>query len=42
MMELEGKVHDVAIDFHNVPFYDDNNTSLIRGMKPKNGTSWGY
>ena len=42
MMELEGKVHDVAIDFHNVPFYGDKNTHLIRGMKPKNGTSWGY
>jgi hypothetical protein len=42
MMELEGKVHDVAIDFHNVPFYGDKNTPLIRGMKPKNGTSWGY
>ena len=42
MMELEGKVHDVAIDFHNVPFYGDKNTPIIRGMKPKNGTSWGY
>jgi hypothetical protein len=42
MMELEGKVHDVAIDFHHVPFYGDKNTPLIRGMKPKNGTSWGY
>src|SRR5450759_3272859 len=26
MMELEGKVHDVAIDFHHVPFYGDKNT----------------
>jgi len=42
MMELEGKVHDIAIDFHHVPFYGDKNTPLIRGMKPKNGTSWGY
>ena len=42
MMELEGKVHDVAIDFHHVPFCGDKNTPLIRGMKPKNGTSWGY
>ena len=39
MMELEGKVHDVAIDFHHVPFCGDKNTPLIRGMKPKNGTS---
>jgi len=42
MMKLEGKVHDIAIDFHNIPFYGDKNTPLIRGMKPKNGTSWGY
>jgi hypothetical protein len=42
MMEIEGKVHDIAIDFHHVPFYGDKNTPLIRGMKPKNGTSWGY
>jgi hypothetical protein len=42
MMELEGKVHDIAIDFHHVPFCGDKNTPLIRGMKPKNGTSWGY
>jgi Transposase DDE domain len=42
MMKLEGKIHDVAIDFHHVPFYGDKNTPLIRGMKPKNGTSWGY
>lgn len=42
MMELEGKVHDVAIDFHHVPFYGDKDTPLIRGMKPNNGTSWGY
>jgi len=42
MMELESKVHDIAIDFHHMPFYGDKNTPLIRGMKPKNGTSWGY
>ena len=42
MMELKGKVHYVAIDFHHVPFCGDKNTPLIRGMKPKNGTSWGY
>ena len=42
MMELKGKVPDVAIDFHHVPFCGDKNTPLIRGMKPKNGTSWGY
>ena len=42
MMELEGKVHDIAIDFHHVSFHGDKNTDLIRGIKPKNGTSWGY
>jgi len=41
-MELEGKVHDIAIDFHHVPFHGDKNAALIRGIKAKNGTPWGY
>jgi len=41
MMKLENTVHDIAIDFHDVPFYGDKNTPGIRGIKPKNGSSWG-
>jgi hypothetical protein len=33
---------DVAVDFHNVGYYGDKNTEGVRGIKPKNGTSWGY
>ncbi|AKB74464.1 Mobile element protein [Methanosarcina lacustris Z-7289] len=41
-MNIKGKVHDIAIDFHNIPFYGDENTPLISGIKPKNGSAWGY
>lgn len=41
-MNIESKVHDIAIDFHNIPFYGDENTPWIAGIKPKNGSSWGY
>jgi len=41
-MNIEDKVHDIAIDFHNVPFYGDENTPWVAGIKPKNGSSWGY
>ena len=42
MMRLENKVHDIAIDFHDIPYYGCRDTTCIRGIKPKNGTSWGY
>jgi len=32
----------VAIDFHDIAYYGDKNTKGVRGIKPKNGTSWGY
>ncbi len=35
MMKLENTVHDIAIDFHDVPFYGDKNTPGIRGNKTK-------
>ena len=41
-MNIEDKVHDIAIDFHNIPFYGNENTPWVAGIKPKNGTSWGY
>ncbi len=39
---LRGSYQDAAIDFHDIPYYGDKNTPGIRGIKPKNGTSWGY
>jgi uncharacterized protein (DUF1810 family) len=41
MMKLENTVHDIAIDFHDIPYYGDKNTLGMRGIKPKNGSSWG-
>jgi hypothetical protein len=40
-MKIEKGVHDLAIDFHDIPYYGDKNTPGIRGIKPKNGSSWG-
>lgn len=42
MSRLKGTTQDIAIDFHDIPYYGEKNTSGIRGIKPKNGTSWGY
>ena len=41
MMKLENNIHDIAIDFHDVSYYGDKNTPGIRGIKLKNGSSWG-
>lgn len=42
LASLKGTSHDAAIDFHDVPYYGDKNTPGVRGIKPKNGTSWGH
>lgn len=42
LANLKGTYQDAAIDFHDIPYYGDKNTPGIRGIKPKNGTSWGY
>ncbi len=42
MMDLKNNVHDIAVDFHDKPYYGSRDTPCIRGIKPKNGTSWGY
>jgi hypothetical protein len=42
MMDIKNNVHDIAIDFHDIPYYGCRDTPGIRGIKPKNGTSWGY
>ena len=41
MMKLENNIHDIAIDFHDISYYGDKNNSGIRGIKLKNGSSWG-
>ena len=33
---------DFAVDFHDCPYYGDKNDPCVRGIKPKNGTSWGH
>jgi len=33
---------DVAVDFHDIGYYGDKNDEGVRGIKPKNGTSWGH
>ncbi len=33
---------DVAVDFHDIPYYGDKNDKGVRGIKTKNGTSWGH
>jgi hypothetical protein len=42
LAHLRGTVHDIAIDFHDIPYYGEKNTCGVRGIKPKNGTCWGY
>jgi hypothetical protein len=42
MIYLKNKVHDIAVDFHDISYYGTRDTPCIRGIKPKNGTSWGY
>ena len=41
MMKLENNIHDIAIDCHDISYYGDKNTPGIRGIKLKNGSSWG-
>ena len=36
MLNLHGTTHDVAIDFYNIPYHGDKNTSGVRGIKVKN------
>lgn len=33
---------DVAVDFHDKGYYGNKNDKGVRGIKPKNGTSWGH
>jgi hypothetical protein len=33
---------DFAIDFHKEGYYGEKNAEGVRGIQPKNGTSWGH
>jgi hypothetical protein len=41
-VEIPDEPQDAAVDFHDIGYYGDRNTPGIRGIKPKNGTSWGH
>ena len=45
ILALTGIPHepvDVAVDFHDNVYHGDKNDKGVRGIKPKNGTSWGH
>jgi hypothetical protein len=42
IMGIPDSPQDMAMDIHDIGFYGDRDTLGIRGIKPKNGTSWGY
>lgn len=42
MRGLKNNVYDIAVDCHDIEYYGSRDTPYIRGIKPKNGTSWGY
>ncbi len=37
MVHISDFQQDIAIDFHNVPYYGDKNTKGVAGIQPKNG-----
>jgi hypothetical protein len=41
LLKIRGTPQDFAIDFHNEGYYGDKNAEGVRGIQPKNGTSWG-
>lgn len=42
LIDIANKPQDVAIDFYKIGYFGDKSTIGIRGIKPKNGTSFGY
>lgn len=42
LLKIPDTPQDFAIDFHAVGYYGDKNTEGVRGIRPKNGTSWGH
>ena len=33
MLNISGTTRDIAIDFHEIPYYGDKNTPGVRGIK---------
>jgi len=42
LLKIPNTPQDFAIDFHSENYYGEKNAEGIRGIQPKNGTSWGY
>ena len=42
LLKIPNTPQDFAIDFHNEGYYGDKNTKGVRGIQPKNRTSWGH
>ncbi|MGC9444516.1 MAG: hypothetical protein ACP5E9_06270 [Candidatus Methanospirareceae archaeon] len=42
LLKIPGTPQDFAIDFHTESYYGEKNAEGVRGIQPKNGTSWGY
>ena len=42
LLKIPDTPQDFAIDFHNEGYYGDKNAKGVRGIQPKNGTSWGH
>lgn len=41
LLDIPNTPQDFAIDFHDEGYYGDKNADGVRGIKAKNGTSWG-
>jgi hypothetical protein len=42
LLTIPNTPQDFAIDFHNEGYYGEKNAEGVRGIQPKNGTSWGH
>jgi len=42
LLKIPDTPQDFAIDFHNEGYYGEKNAEGVRGIQPKNGTSWGH
>jgi hypothetical protein len=42
LLKIPDTPQNFAIDFHNEGYYGDKNAEGVRGIQPKNGTSWGH
>jgi hypothetical protein len=42
LLQIPGTPQNFAIDFHNECYYGEKNAEGVRGIQPKNGTSWGH